>query len=91
MKTHRVKIWEQVDGATVMTAQASELITRRPCLVKTYDLAGTDGKKAAISVFPMELPPLVLIEPQSPPWAEGAIARLFNADGTKNQKWALAE
>lgn len=81
MKTHRVKIWEQRNGVTIITEDAKQHIKRLGCLVRTYALQGDDGRHANIAVFPMDVPPVVLISPESAPWAEGAVERLFDNDG----------
>jgi len=78
--THRVQIWEQADGKTVLSRAAKPHINRLPCLVKTYTLAG-GGKLADVAVFPMNRPPIALISQDAPNWAEPAIAQFFDGSG----------
>lgn len=87
MNIYRLTAWKGTGKEVFATDEASRLITQKPCIVNTYDLLGSDGGTAKISVFPSEKPALFIIEPQSPKWAEDAVRRLFNHDGSKNEKW----
>jgi hypothetical protein len=75
MITHRIRIWQNDGRDTFLNPEAKHLI-RLPCNVKTYELLGEDGKKANIAIFPMNKPPVALIEPDSAQWAEEVVEKI---------------
>jgi hypothetical protein len=75
MITHRIKIWESDGNDTFLSREAKHLV-KVPCALKTWELEGGDGKKASVAIFPMNKPPVALIEPDSADWAEEAVRKI---------------
>ena len=88
MNIHRIRTWHTNEKGTFATDAARALLKHINGFVETYCLYDDQNREAHLSIFRQEIPVLFTVSPSSPPWAEEAVRRCFNEDGTKKPgKW----
>lgn len=90
MKIYRANAWTTENGETFLSEEGRYNVGAPPAIVSSYKLLGSDEKTTTIDVFQFidAREAVALITPDSPDWAEDAVARLFQDDGNKRAaKW----